>query len=450
MCECIDGTPPTPCVDDGDCSNGTEVWNTDTCECEQTDIPDSASCVNDGDCSNGEEVWNTATCECEQLNIPDPTTCIDDGICSNGEEVYNEATCECEQINVPDASTCTDDGDCSNGVEIWNEDICECEQINIPDSVSCVDDGDCSNGEEVWNTTTCECEQLNIPDPTACINDGDCTNGEEFYNEAVCECEQLNIPDPAACIDDGDCTNGIETYNSETCECEALPADCNNAPTTALPCDDGDECTVNDVEIISDCDGSICIPCTGEPIDDSSLFAEDDAYEVIFGQTFAENVTTNDEGGEFGDLMVNIISQPQNGTLIINSDGSFTYEATDLLAETDAFIYEICAEDCPEICATATVNLTVTIDDLIIPNALSPNGDGLNDTWIIPGILEKEVRRMTIVNRWGAVLYSVESYENDWDGTNRDGKPLPEGTYYYYLDMGADEGAREGSITVVR
>jgi len=114
------------------------------------------------------------------------------------------------------------------------------------------------------------------------------------------------------------------------------------------------------------------------------------------------------------------------------------------------FTYEICVEDCPEICDIGTVNLTISIDELIIPDAISPNGDGLNETWIIPGLLERETRKMIIVNRWGSVLFNRESYENDWNGDNKDGKPLPEGTYYYYLDMGAEFGTREGPITIIR
>jgi len=166
------------------------------------------------------------TCNCENiLTIP---SCDDD--CEFTTDTYNEATCECENIlTVPNC----DDGICSNGIETWDENICECVAGTPP--TPCTDDGDCSNGTEVWD-------------------------------EDICECIQTNIPNPDTCIDDGDCTNGIETYNTETCECEALPTNCENAPTTAFSCDDGDECTINDIEMISDCDGTVCIPCIGEPV----------------------------------------------------------------------------------------------------------------------------------------------------------------------------------------
>ncbi len=248
-CQCDAGTPPdsSTCVDDGDCSNGVETWNETTCTCEQLNIPDPSTCIDDGDCSNGTETWNTSTCTCEQLNVPDPNTCVDDGDCSNGDETWNEATCTCDQLNVPDPSSCQDDGLCGNGTETWNETTCTCEQLNVPDPNACVDDGDCSNGTETYNAATCECEQINVPDPNTCVDDGDCSNGEETYNTETCTCEQLNVPDPSACVDDGDCSNGTETYNTETCSCDVVQETlgCTNETATNFnpdaTCDD-DSC----------------------------------------------------------------------------------------------------------------------------------------------------------------------------------------------------------------
>ena len=191
-------------------------------------------------------------------------------------------------------------------------------------------------------------------------------------------------------------------------------------------------------------------PCIGAPITDPDILAENDEYEVVYGTQLEEDLLTNDVTGEYDEITVQLISAPQNGTLILNTEGTFTYEVNNQTAETDIFVYEFCATECPEICATATVNLTITLDNIFIPDAISPNGDGLNDTWIIPGLLQRDIRKMTIINRWGTVLYNTNSYENDWNGNNDKGKPLPEGTYYYYLQMGPTFGSREGSITIIR
>jgi gliding motility-associated-like protein len=75
------------------------------------------------------------------------------------------------------------------------------------------------------------------------------------------------------------------------------------------------------------------------------------------------------------------------------------------------------------------------------PQGISPNGDGLNDVLIIPGILRRQPNRLTIFNRWGNVVYETENYKNDWGGkTDRafslleDDQLLPDGTYYYVID----------------
>lgn len=69
--------------------------------------------------------------------------------------------------------------------------------------------------------------------------------------------------------------------------------------------------------------------------------------------------------------------------------------------------------------------------EFIIPNAFSPNGDGLNDTWFIPDLPENT--QVLIFDRWGSLLYQSADYQGDWDGTNPRGEALPTGTYTYRL-----------------
>ncbi|MFK8008159.1 MAG: gliding motility-associated C-terminal domain-containing protein [Saprospiraceae bacterium] len=609
---CIFTCPDPGNCDDGDCTNGEEIWDGGICECITINIPDPSTCVDDGDCTNGEETWNITTCECEQLNIPDPSTCIDDGDCSNGEETWNTTTCECEQLNIPDPSTCVDDGDCSNGEETWNTTTCECEQLNIPDPSTCVDDGDCTNGIETWNSNNCECEQLNIPDPSTCVDDGDCTNGVETWNSNTCECEQLNIPDPSTCIDDGDCTNGIETWNSNNCECESTPVDCSNSPTSIVTCDDGDPCTINDTQTILDCDGTtICIPCQGvsatvgapqinsidlcqndilptinasgggniflwydtnpssggvipifsgtdfipnidssvpdiynywvtetvdncegeisaftvtvtaNPVADAGqdmildcitnetmlqgngsvsnpsiswtgpdpnmdtqildpivtvsgtyeLMITDDncssTDEVVVSSldeifAFDDNVLLQDFNLTEIDALVNdnlqgysnvnlaILNTP-NGAVEVQNDGTVLYTPNPNLAGVDEIQYEICAEECPDICAEATIQITIISETIEVPDAFSPNGDNKNDFWVIPGIENYPNNQLTVINRWGNAVFEAAPYDNNWNGTNKKGKDLPEGTYYFILRLDVvNEAPINGSITIVR
>ncbi|MBV7532378.1 cadherin domain-containing protein [Chitinophaga sp. sic0106] len=81
-------------------------------------------------------------------------------------------------------------------------------------------------------------------------------------------------------------------------------------------------------------------------------------------------------------------------------------------------------------------------------NLLTPNGDGINDRWVVKNIgryLNNEVR---IFDRAGRLVYTRKGYNNEWDG-KLNGQPLAEGTYYYILDLG-NGSSMKGFITIVR
>lgn len=78
------------------------------------------------------------------------------------------------------------------------------------------------------------------------------------------------------------------------------------------------------------------------------------------------------------------------------------------------------------------------LPDIIIPDGISPNGDNLNDTWILDFLDQYPGVSITIqvYNRWGELLFeSDENYADDWDGTTKNNKKLPAGTYYYVIDI---------------
>lgn len=70
--------------------------------------------------------------------------------------------------------------------------------------------------------------------------------------------------------------------------------------------------------------------------------------------------------------------------------------------------------------------------DLIIPDGFSPNGDNVNDFFVITN--KRGVKlNLEVFNRYGGLMYSNANYRNDWDGTNAEGQSLPAGTYFYVL-----------------
>jgi gliding motility-associated-like protein len=89
--------------------------------------------------------------------------------------------------------------------------------------------------------------------------------------------------------------------------------------------------------------------------------------------------------------------------------------------------------------------------DITIPNGFSPNGDGVNDLFVISGISKYPNNKITIFNRWGNVVFDADNYDNTWDGRCTEGLTfgsgiLPDGTYFYILDLGNGEKARKGYI----
>lgn len=68
-----------------------------------------------------------------------------------------------------------------------------------------------------------------------------------------------------------------------------------------------------------------------------------------------------------------------------------------------------------------------------VPNVLTPNGDGMNDRFVITG-LENETK-ITIYNRWGDVMF-INDYTNDWEATG-----LTEGIYFYVLNESECRGS---------
>jgi gliding motility-associated-like protein len=87
---------------------------------------------------------------------------------------------------------------------------------------------------------------------------------------------------------------------------------------------------------------------------------------------------------------------------------------------------------------------------LIIPNAISPNGDLINDVWNI-GLIELYPKiEIKLFNRWGeSVWRSEKGYPAPWDGTSN-GKPLPVDSYHYIVDFGDGRKVQVGNVTIVR
>jgi gliding motility-associated-like protein len=67
---------------------------------------------------------------------------------------------------------------------------------------------------------------------------------------------------------------------------------------------------------------------------------------------------------------------------------------------------------------------------ILIPNVVTPNGDGVNERFVIRNLLLYSHRQLVVYNRWGAEVYRSDQYNNDWDGMN-----VPDGVYFGVVEI---------------
>ena len=86
---------------------------------------------------------------------------------------------------------------------------------------------------------------------------------------------------------------------------------------------------------------------------------------------------------------------------------------------------------------------------LVVNNSFSPNGDGVNDSWGVPGIRFFEGARISVYDNVGSRLFYTESPDQGWDGTFN-GKQLPVGTYFWTIEIGETGEMRRGTLNLIR
>lgn len=96
-----------------------------------------------------------------------------------------------------------------------------------------------------------------------------------------------------------------------------------------------------------------------------------------------------------------------------------------------------------------TVFDTLSVKDVFeAPNIFSPNGDNLNDVFVIKSNGETELV-LDIFNRWGAIVYSQTAKRLQWDGYSSAGVPLPCGTYFYHITSTKIKGYKKSGVLLL-
>jgi gliding motility-associated-like protein len=100
-------------------------------------------------------------------------------------------------------------------------------------------------------------------------------------------------------------------------------------------------------------------------------------------------------------------------------------------------------------CVASDQMLISVLRPFKVPNTFTPNGDGINDTWVIDKLNTYPDCRVQVFNRYGQVVFESYGYPQPWNGTMA-GKPVPFGTYYYIIEPGSGRKPLTGYVTVLK
>ncbi|HOK86480.1 MAG TPA: Ig-like domain-containing protein, partial [Tenuifilum sp.] len=183
--------------------------------------------------------------------------------------------------------------------------------------------------------------------------------------------------------------------------------------------------------------------------------AIDDEAETYANTTILIDVLQNDLYLNDGVKSVDLVTPATNANVIVTADYKLQYTPLAGYKGTESFTYRVC--DIDDECDIATVTVTVSVDPnkkVEIPEAFSPNGDNINDTFEVQNIEFFQKVTLYVYNRWGNLVYKSENYKNDWDGTSNVsmaiGSKLPDGTYYYLLEIKDTGKLYKGSVFIKR
>ena len=97
---------------------------------------------------------------------------------------------------------------------------------------------------------------------------------------------------------------------------------------------------------------------------------------------------------------------------------------------------------------SANINIVLLVAPKI-PNAFSPNGDGVNDLWNIESLSSYPGSTLEVFDRYGNKVFSSIGYSKPWDGTYN-GSKLPSGVYYYIVNPKNGRNTFSGNVTIMR
>lgn len=176
-----------------------------------------------------------------------------------------------------------------------------------------------------------------------------------------------------------------------------------------------------------------------------------------------EDTTFTVAAEEDTDMIINMLSSPvtcwneQDGTATASVVGGhlpIEYLWSDVLAQTTPTAtglyedtYSVVVTDSLGCTLTRVVTVDPTIGCFFIAEAITPNGDGYNDEWIVGGLEWFPTAKVSVFNRWGQQLFMSIGYKERWDGRYNNA-PLPMADYYYVIEFADDKDPITGTVTL--
>jgi gliding motility-associated-like protein len=177
------------------------------------------------------------------------------------------------------------------------------------------------------------------------------------------------------------------------------------------------------------------------------------SYPVTIGPTEPFTVDTTEviqvtASNQLGSISLENTGGVSPVSFVIVPDSSSS--SSGVFNNLPADIYRLFAYD-SRLCRSndLIISLSETNTSLLIYDAFSPNGDGLDDVWNIVNIENYPSCKVKIFNTWGVPVFSSTGYRVPWDGRHN-GNELPSGTYYYVIDPGDGSGILTGPVSLVK
>ena len=101
-------------------------------------------------------------------------------------------------------------------------------------------------------------------------------------------------------------------------------------------------------------------------------------------------------------------------------------------------------------CTIDTVFKIAAMTSECIPNVFTPNNDDVNDIWNLEQAFLYSNTEITIWGRFGNKVYESIGYNDPWDGKNESGNDVPDGVYFYHIELGNGYDPIKGTVTILR